>query len=157
MRRYLLLALVGTVASLSAPALLAQDEEPETRVIIVTTFHVPFGEFESVLDVLDTYAVPSAKENPHILGFRYATHAWGDTDPNIWMITEYASMGDIEKAQAWGNAWFDEHFPEDSPEQEEADRAIEEDFLPYFSKHKDQILTVNMNRARVEGLPTPLP
>ncbi len=44
MRRYLLLVLVGAVASLNASALLAQEEEPETRVITVTTFHVPFGE-----------------------------------------------------------------------------------------------------------------
>ncbi len=158
MRRYLLVALVGAMGSLYTPALQAQEEEPETRVITLTAFHVPFGEaFESVLDVIDTYNVPSSKENPHILGFRVATHAWGDTDSNFWIITEYASLAAIEEAQAWGNTWFEEHFPEGTPEREEADRAFEEDFLPYFSKHEDQILTANMNRARVETLPIPLP
>jgi hypothetical protein len=149
MRRYLLLVLVGAVASLNASALLAQEDEPETRVITVTTFHVPFGEaFGEALDFIDTYFVPGANENPHILGFRYATHAWGNTAANVWLMTEYASLAAIEEAEAWGNARFEEHFPEGTPEREEADRAFEEDFAPYFSKHKDNILTVSMDRAK---------
>jgi hypothetical protein len=110
MRRHLLLVLVGAVASLNASALLAQEDEPESRVIVVTEFHVPLGEtFGAALDFIDTYSVP---------------------------------------AQAWGNAWFEEHFPEGTPEREEADRAFEEDIAPYFSKHKDNILNVSMDRAK---------
>ncbi len=149
MRRHLLLVLVGAVASLNASALLAQEDEPETRVITVTTFHVPFGEaFGEALDFIDTYFVPAANENPHVLGFRYATHAWGNTAANVWLMTEYASLAHIEEAEAWGNARFEEHFPEGTPEREEFDRAFEEDFAPYLSKHKDNILTVSMDRAK---------
>ncbi len=149
MRSHLLLVLVGAVASLNASALLAQEDEPETRVITVTTFHVPFGEaFGAALDVIDTYFVPPANENPHILGFRYATHAWGNSAANVWMMAEYASLAHIDEAEEWGNAWYEEHFPEGTPEREEADRAFEEDFAPYFSKHKDNILTVSMDRAK---------
>ncbi len=123
MRRYLLLVLVGAVASLNASALLAQEDEPETRVITVTTFHVPFGEaFGEALDFIDTYFVPGATENPHILGFRYATHAWGNTAANVWLMTEYASLAAIEEAEAWGDARFEEYFPEGTPEREEASR-----------------------------------
>ncbi len=126
MRRYLLLVLLGAVAPLNASALLAQEDEPETRVITVTTFHVPFGEaFGEALDFIDTYFVPPANENPHVLGFRYATHAWGNTAANVWLMTEYASLAHIEEAEAWGDAWFEEHFPEGTPEREEADRAFE--------------------------------
>ena len=149
MRRHLLLVLVGAVASLNASALLAQEDEPESRVIVVTAFHVPLGEtFGAALDFIDTYSVPPANENPHILGFRYATHASGNTAANVWLITEYASLAAIDEAQAWGNAWFEEHFPEGTPEREEADRAFEEDFLPYFSKHKHNIVNVSMDRAK---------
>ncbi len=149
MRRYLLLVLVGAVASLNASALLAQEDEPETRVITVTTFHVPFGEaFGESLDFIDTYLVPPANENPHVLGFRYATHAWGNTAANVWLMTEYASLAAIDEAQEWDDAWFEEHFPEGTPEREEADRAFEEDFAPYLSKHQDNILTVSMDRAK---------
>jgi hypothetical protein len=149
MRRHLLLVLVGAVASLNASALLAQEDEPESRVIVVTAFHVPLGEtFGAALDFIDTYSVPPANENPHILGFRYATHASGNTAANVWLITEYASLAAIDEAQAWGNAWFEEHFPEGTPEREEADRAFEEDIAPYFSKHEDNILNVSMDRAK---------
>ncbi|MFQ5890557.1 MAG: hypothetical protein ACE5JR_10965 [Gemmatimonadota bacterium] len=145
-------ALAGAAALflLMPAATLAQEEEeqPETRIITVTTFHVPFGEqFADLLDYIDTYVVPPSKEDPNILHFRVATHAWGDASKNVWFITEYPDLGAIDASNDWQSEWFDEHYPEGTPEREAADAAFEEHFAPYF-KHKDNILGVNMNRAK---------
>ena len=147
-------ARVGAAASLSAaafpsvPDLVAQETDVETRVITVTTFHVPVGEkLRAALDYLDKYSVPAARENPHVLRFRYATHAWGSTAANVWIIHEHESLAAVEEAQAWGSAWFEERFPAGTWERSEADRAFEEDYAPYLSKHEDHILTVRADRA----------
>lgn len=149
-RGHLLRLLFALVAASFLPApLQAQHEEADSRLITITTFHVPVGEkLQKVLDYLDRYSVPAAQENPHVLGYRYATHTWGDASVNVWIIHEYASMADIEAGQAWGAHWFEERFPRGTFERAEADRAFEEDYAPYLSEHRDEILTVDMNRAK---------
>ena len=139
---------VAVVSFLPVP-LQAQHAETDSRVITVTTFHVPVGEkLGKVLGYLDKYSVPAARENPHVLGYRYATHSWGDAAVNVWIIHEYASLAAVEAGQQWGADWFEEHFPRGTFERAEADRTFEEDYAPYLSKHRDEILTVDMNRAK---------
>ena len=141
-------AVLGTAMSPSPSALVAQDAEPDGRVLTITVFHVPMGKpYRAALAYLDAYSVPAARENPHLLDFRYATHGWGDASANLWIIHEYASLAAVEKAEAWGSAWFEENFPAGTPERQEADRAFEEDFAPYLSSHEDHILMVSAERA----------
>lgn len=142
------LALAG-LCLLALPAAAQAQEEPETRIMTITAFHVPFGPaLQEFMRYADEYMVPSAAADPHVLMFRIATHYWGTTDVTLWLITEYASLTEMELSNDWQGDWYDEHYPEGTPERESADQAFEESFLPYFVQHVDHILNVNMNRAK---------
>lgn len=126
----------------------AQDEmEAETRVITMTTFHVPTNEMSDFNELIENFIMPQTLADPHVLSFRYATHAWGNSKMNAWMITEYADMAAIQASAEWGNEWVDENYPEGTPEREEWDAATEA-FLEHFDGHQDNILGVNMDRAK---------
>lgn len=126
-----------------------QGQQPETHIMTITTFHVPLGpERQQFFEYVDTYMVPQTKEDPHVVSFRFGAHNWGGNQANIWLITEYTSLSAIDQSTEWGTAWFEEHYPEGSAAREAADKDFDEMFAPYFSKHTDNIITVNMNRAK---------
>ena len=150
--RKLPLALSAVAVLALVPAqVVAQDAEPdpETRIVTVTASHVPFGEVgEKFMAYVDAYIVPPSLEDPNILAFRILTHAWGTNKTNFYLVTEYESLSGIDASNEWQDTWFEEHYPEGSEERAEADRATEEDFLPHFSMHTDNILSVRMDRAK---------
>ena len=151
MRKYFSLLFAGAVMLAMTPlASFAQEEEgPETRIMTITTLTVPFGEdFGKFLDFVDTYIVPQVQADPYMLSYRIGTHYYGQTRPNIWIISEYASLSDIEASDDWGSVWFEEHYPEGTPEAEAAQEAFSKVFLPLFAKHTDEILNVDMSRAK---------
>ena len=136
---------------LAAPALAQEEtqEAPEIRVLTITAFHVPFGQkMAGFMEYADEYIVPSASEDPYILMFRVATHYWGTTDVTVWLITEYASLTEMELSNDWQGEWFDQEYPDGTPERDAADEAFQKEFIPFFAQHEDQILNVNMNRAK---------
>jgi hypothetical protein len=149
--RSLALTLAGLfMLVLAAPAQAQEAEEaPETRVLTMTAFHVPFGEkMAAFTEYADEYIVPPTSADPHVLMFRVAIHYWGATDVTVWLITEYASLTAMELSNSWQNEWYEENYPEGTPEREAADGAFEKYFVPYFAQHEDNILNVNMNRAK---------
>lgn len=148
MRRIILILAGAVLASVIPGAVRAQEsEEPEIRTITVTTFNIPPGAGEKFTEYLDTYMIPAIKEDPNILGFRYAAHHWG-SQPTAWLFTEYESLAGLAESEEWQERWFDEHYPEGSPELEAAEKAAQENFLPVFVGHTDNILSANMNRAK---------
>lgn len=150
MRRFSLTLAGLSILVLAAPVQAQEVQEtPETRVLTITAFHVPFGQkMVGFTEYADEYIVPPAAEDPHILMFRIATHYWGTTDATVWLITEYASLTDMELSNEWQSEWYEQHYPEGTPEQEAFDAAFAKEFAPYFAHHQDQILNVNMTRAK---------
>ena len=149
--RSLSLVLAGlSILTLAAPVRAQEVQEAaETRVLTMTSFHVPFGQkMAGFMEYADEYIVPPASADPHILMFRVATHFWGTTDATVWLITEYASLTEMELSNDWQGEWFDQEYPDGTPEREAADEAFQKEFIPYFAHHEDQILNVNMNRAK---------
>lgn len=148
MRRSLwILAVVTTI--LSAPrAVQGQEAEPEIRTLTITAFTVPLGMGEKFNEYVDTYIIPPTKADPDVLGFRFARHHYGGGKANAWFIVEYESLEGLARSEDFQNDWYDENFPEGTPEREAADKATQEDFLPFFSEHSDEITSVNMNRAK---------
>jgi hypothetical protein len=127
----------------------AQQDQPETHIITVTTFEVPFGEeLGKFWEVVDKYIIPSDKANPNVLSERLASHNWGDAKKTIWFITEYKDMAGVQAAEQFSNKYFDEHYPEGSAGRDSADAAFNEHFLKHFGGHEDNILTANMKRAK---------
>ena len=88
------------------------------------------------------------KADPNVLTFRLARHHWGSGKANAWFIAEYESLDGLYRSEEFQSDWYDENFPEGTPEREAADKATEEDFLPFFSDHVDEITTTNMSRAK---------
>lgn len=149
--RRLAFTLAGLSTLVLAAPVQAQEaqETPETRVLTITAFHVPFGQkMGRFMEYADEYIVPPAAEDPHILMFRVATHFWGTTDVTVWLITEYASLTEMELSNDWQGEWYEQQYLEGTPEREAADEAFQEEFAAYFAQHEDQILNVNMNRAK---------
>jgi len=125
-----------------------QEEESETRVILVQTFKVPRAEWGNFFDFVEMYLMPEVKANPHVIGYRAANHYYGTTDPDIWIIAEFENLAALEEADSWLQQWLDEDYPEGSPEREAYDASFENNFLPYWGNHSDNILRVDMNHAK---------
>ena len=147
MRRTILI-LIGALLVMGLPEARAQEEEPEFRTVTMTTFTIPQGKGQKFMEYVDTYMMPAIQADPNVLGFRIASHHWGGHDFNTLMIAEYESLAGLAASEEFQDQWLDENYPEGSAERETAEKALEEDFLPYFVGHTDNILTTNMNRAK---------
>ena len=139
--------LLGALPSQAFAQEAMEEEAPETRVITVTTFHVPFNDMEEFTEIVEKYVMPQTMADPHTLSFRFATHSWGNAKMSGWMISEYADMAAIEASTEWGSEWVDENYPEGTPEREEWDEATEV-FLKYFDGHQDNILSYSADHAK---------
>lgn len=129
------------------PSRAQEAPDPQTHVVTVTTLHVPFDKMDEYFDYVEKYNLPSEKKNPHILGIKYLVHNWGTNDPNIWIMTEYGNMGEIEKAGEWGDNEFESAYP-DSAERESIGDEFTEKFGEYFEHHNDNILIGQVDRMK---------
>lgn len=149
MRRVLFMLAATFLASGIPGAAQAQEaQEPEIRTLTITAFTIPQGKGEKFNEYVDKYVMPAAQADPNVLGFRLARHHWGGGKANAWFIAEYESLEGLYRSEQFQNDWFEEQFPEGTPEREAADKATEEDFLPFFAEHTDEITSVNMSRAK---------
>lgn len=139
----------GVMILLGVPGMVrGQDQEPETRTLAITSFTIPLGQGQKFNEYVDTYIIPPTQADPNVLSFRFARHHYGSGKANAWFIAEYASLEGLAQSEEFQNDWYEDQFPEGTPEREAADKATQEDFLPYFSEHSDEITAVNMNRAK---------
>src|SRR5712691_5425822 len=111
---------------------------PETHVVTVTVFSMPFDKTDDYFKLVDKY-FSIDKENPHILSEKYLQHDWGNADQTIWVITEYKDMGEIQKATEWGDQKFREMIP-DSTARDAAGQEFLEKLGEGFNHHTDNIL-----------------
>lgn len=147
--RSFLLTVAATLFAAGIPGLArAQEQAPEIRTLTITAFTIPLGQGEKFNEYVDKYVVPSAQADPDVLSFRFARHHYGGGKANAWFIVEYESLEGLYRSEEFQSDWFDENFPEGTPEREAADKATQEDFLPFFGDHSDEITTINMNRAK---------
>ena len=148
MFRIAMLVITSSVFLVSAAPVLAQDEDPGTRLITLTSFTVPPGQAsQDFWAAVDKYQFPADKANPHILSERVASHYFG-SGHNVWIITEYEDLSALQKADEWNNENFDKEYPEGSAARDSANAAFEKGFTPYFTPHEDQILRANLRRVK---------
>ena len=147
--RSLLFTVAATLFMAGIPGLArAQEQEPVIHTLTITAFTIPLGEGEKFNEYVDKYIIPPAKADPNVLGFRFARHHYGGGKANAWFIVEYESLEGLYQSEEFQDNWFEENFPEGTPEREAADKATQEDFLPFFGDHTDEITTINMSRAK---------
>jgi len=139
----------GAMIILGVPGTVrGQEQEPEIRTLAITAFTIPLGQGEKFNEYVDKYIIPPTQADPNVLSFRFARHHYGGGKANAWFIAEYASLEGLYRSEEFQNNWYEEQFPEGTPEREAADKATQDDFLPFFSDHSDELTTVNMNRAK---------
>lgn len=143
----------GVLLVMTTATARAQDEaeqaEPQTHILTITSFSVPPGDDATGFwDYVDRYIVPADRENPHILSERMGSHYWGDNEQNVWFISEYEDLAALQAAEDWTSEYNEKRAPEGSAAADSADKAFEEQFLPYFRGHKDNIVTINMKRVK---------
>lgn len=155
MRTIPLIPILGLLAATAMPAAaLAQEsdeEPPETRVITITTFHVPPGEDgQKVMRFIDRVIAPQARNNPNVLSYRVAQHFWGSNSSEAKIIAEYADWASVEApCGAPCEEWSEENIPEEgTPEREEFDELSQAWQRAFFQGHSDEVYSVNMNRAK---------
>ncbi len=146
-RKSFLLGL-GAVLLTTPLVLNAQEEAESTRVITVQTFEVPRTEWDDFFDYVDEYVMPDMKANPHVLSYRLARHYFGGNGQQIWVIEEYADLAAVQQSQEWNQNRVAEQYPEGSSKATARDEAEQKYWLPYFQKHKDEILIVGESRMK---------
>ena len=146
-RKSFLLGL-GAVLLTTPLVLNAQEEAESTRIITVQTFEVPRTEWDNFFDYVDEYVMPDFKANPYVLSYRLARHYYGGNGQQIWVIEEYADLAAVQQSQEWNENRVAEQYPEGSSKATARDEAEQKYWLPYFQKHKDEILLVGESRMK---------
>ena len=148
MRALVTLAVVVFALS-AAPSVHAQAmaPAPETHVVAVTYVQMPFPLVREFMEYADKNMVSLDKENPHILSFKYLSHAWGNAEQTLWLITEYKDMGEIEQAQQWEDERMKKIQP-DSTKRAATRKEFDDKFGQYFAHHVDNILTGQVKRMK---------
>ena len=146
-RKSFLLGL-GAVLLTTPLVLNAQEEAESTRIITVQTFEVPRTEWDDFFDYVDEYVMPDMKANPHVLSYRLGRHYYGGNGQQIWVIEEYADLAAVQQSQEWNENRVAEQYPEGSSKATARDEAEQKYWLPYFQKHKDEILMVGESRMK---------
>ncbi len=82
-----------------------------------------------------------------MLGYQYLTHHFGSSEPNTWIITEYADVGEIHKAEEWAEERFEKLFP-DSAQRAAINDEFTEKFGEYYGRHTDNVLSGQVRRMK---------
>ena len=133
--------------SLQAQAAAAAPAPPETHVVTVTYVQMPFALVREFMEYAEKNFIPRDKENPHILSFKYLSHAWGNAEQTLWLITEYKDMGEIQQSQQWDDERMRRLQP-DSTKRAAMDKEFADRFGPYFAHHVDNVLTGQVKRMK---------
>ena len=138
MRRIIFSIIFLTAIVLLNQNLYAQDNE---NIVVVTTWYVenPEGgssaEYDSLATIMNDKVV---SKNKYVINRTLVRHFWGSDSRQRVIITEYASMEDIEKAVEEGSKLFREAFPN-----EEDRKAFNKAFGKYWNGyHSDEIYSV---------------
>jgi hypothetical protein len=153
MRRTALAACVCALATLVTFGYArAQEQEPPTRIVTVTSFKVPFGEDRgNVIAFLTEYFLPGYQLNPHVRNFRLLNHRWGSDAMDFMIVAEYDDLAalDAECGQPCDD-YFAQQVPEEGGEGTRF-RELQNAFNSAYQNHHDEIYVTRMDRAVVEG------
>lgn len=156
MKKTLLLAVsVCLTFALLAPAIAEaqEDEEPEARYVVVTSFKVPYYDRDKVVPFVVDRVLPGTQLNPKVVTARLLFHNWGSDAADMAIVAEYENIEDIH---AECGAPCEEYY-EANPSPEEGEAGYEEfreqqkAFDKYYARHSDEIYFTPMEEAVVEG------
>jgi hypothetical protein len=155
MRRTALAACVCALATLVTFGYArAQEQEPPTRIVTVTSFKVPFGEDRgNMIAFLTEYFMPGYQLNPHVRNFRLLNHRWGSDAMDFLIIAEYDNLAAIEAecGQPCDDYFAQHEAPEEGEEGYEELQKLQNAFNSVYQNHHDEIYVTRMDRAVVEG------
>lgn len=146
-------ALVAAVTLAAAPAFAQDDEGPANRVVVTTSFDVPYHHRATVIPWMEKYFIPGQQLNPNVISSRVLMHLYGPHGSRIALVAEYADIADIEaECGAPCDEYEEAHpAPEEGEEGYEAYQEGLELFNKYFSHHTDMIWSSISEFAKTEG------
>jgi len=113
----------------------AQDDGDDGHIYTVSTHKWPFNNLEEIFAFMEENQ-DIRKENEFILSQKVLTHQWGG-EFSVMIITEYASMADIDKAQERGAELRRAKYPDEA---ERTARGEKGRALRGTAMHNDNIL-----------------
>jgi len=114
----------------------AQMEEEQGHIFVVTTWKtvMPEGGSAAERDSLLTELFNARKSNPKVLSQLELQHHWGNDSRDWVVVTEYASMADIDEADKMNQELDRKKWPDDK-KRAKFWKAIGK----YFDYHSDEI------------------
>lgn len=114
----------------------AQEEEEQGHIFVVTTWKtvMPDGGSAAERDSLLKELYNAQKSNPKVLSQRELQHHWGNDSRDMVVITEYASMADIDEAGKINQELNKKKWPDDKKR-----AAFWQAVGKYFDYHSDEI------------------
>jgi hypothetical protein len=114
----------------------AQMEEEQGHIFVITTWKtvMPEGGSEAERDSLAKELFDAHKSNPKVLSQMTMHHYWGHDSRDYVVITEYASMADIDAAGKINQELRKKKWPDDKKR-----AAFWKAIGKYFDYHADEI------------------
>lgn len=146
---FLILLPTAAVTASTAMGQAAAPQNPEVRILTISSFRVPLGEDrQRVLDYMKKWMVEPARLNPNILSYRIIQHFYGSNAGDVAIVAEYPNWAAIDADCAPCASWFETNMPKaGTPERKTVDEALAL-FLKYYSSHSDQVYNANMAFAK---------
>ena len=148
--------LAVSTAGLAAQQDEAEDEEPGSRIVAITTFSIPHHVRSEVIPFMRRHVIPLNQLNPNIETFRVLIHRWGSDGTTMAFYREYADMEALDAPCGEPCETFRENHPvpEEGEEGYEAHQEAERLWDKYFGPHKDEVYWSPLSEGRTEGEPT---
>ena len=110
--RHMLLAGAALLLAIAPGTLQAQmDDDDEGHFFAVSTFQWPFNNLDDIFDMLEE-TQELVEKNEFILSQKWLRHRWAGAF-SVMLIAEYASFGDVIKAQARNTELIEAKYPKE--------------------------------------------
>jgi hypothetical protein len=116
----------------------AQDDDEDGHIFAVATFQWSFSNLEEIFALMEE-TQDLVEKNEYILSRKVLTHEYAGAF-SVMTIIEYASLADIDKAEARGNELFEAKYPD---EKEREARGEKFSALRGDGMHVDSIVREN--------------
>ena len=110
--KHMLLAGAALLLTITPGTLQAQmDDDDDGHFFAVSTFQWPFNNLDDIFEMMEENQ-ELVEQNEFILSRKVLTHSWAGAF-SVMIIREYASFGDVVKAQARGTELREAKYPKE--------------------------------------------
>ena len=142
-KHMLLLAGIALLLVSAPDSLQAQDDDDDGHIFTVSTQQWPFNNLDDIFEIMEEDH-ELTEQNEFILSQKVLIHQWAGAF-SVMFIAEYATFGDIAKAQERGTELIEAKYP-DEEDRDARDKKFAD--LAGDGMHEDSILGENTSLAK---------